>query len=59
VRSPDPVDDRLRAALARWPQGTPDGVDMSPAAVERRLREACELSGLALSLVAAGQRRVK
>jgi len=49
----------LRAALAGWPRGSPEGVDMSREAVERRLREACELSSLALALAAAGQRRVK
>ena len=59
MRKRDLVEERLRAALAGWPAGTPAGVDMSPAAIERRLREACELSTLALALAAAGQRRVK
>jgi hypothetical protein len=59
VRRNDTVEERLRAALVGWPHGTPEGVDMSREAVERRLREACELSSLALALAAAGQRRVK
>jgi hypothetical protein len=34
-----------------------EGVDMSSTAVTRRLGEACEMSSLALELVAAGRTR--
>ena len=54
MTSRDPIADRLRAALA--PGELPlEGVDMRPAAITERLREACELSELCLALGAAGE----
>ena len=48
------IEDRLRAALVPELPTTAEGVDMSPRAVADRLRDACEMSSLALDLVAAG-----
>lgn len=45
------VEARLRAALEA-PLEVREGVDMSPEAVTQRLRDACEMSSLCLSLAA-------
>lgn len=59
MRRPDPssVEARLRAALNAPLTDIREGVDMSEAAVTRRLSEACEMSSLALELVAVGRTR--
>jgi hypothetical protein len=51
------VESRLREALVGWPASANDHVDMSAAAIEQRIRDACEMSSLALALVAAGAQR--
>lgn len=44
------IEGRLRLALSVPLESLRDGVDMTPAAVTRRLRDACEMSALCLAL---------
>jgi hypothetical protein len=50
VTSAELVEARLRAALTLVPHATAHGVDMSAAAIDARLRDACEMSALCLEL---------
>jgi hypothetical protein len=56
VTSPDELERRLRAALSQRWEEVPEGVDMSAAAVDHRLREAAEMSSLCLALGALSDR---
>jgi hypothetical protein len=56
-RDTSALEARLREALAGWPDTVREGVDMSARAIEQRVRDACEMSTLALALVAAGAQR--
>lgn len=48
------IEDRLRAALNVRLEEFRDGVDMSAETITARLRDACDMSSLALALVEAG-----
>jgi hypothetical protein len=55
VKSPNSIDDRLRAALSGSHRARPEGVDMSAAAVTDRIKDLAEMSSLCLELARVRQ----